>query len=128
MASLEEENRAEAGSVLAQLHCEDCVVGSATQKTGPKTVSDVVKNSSTWTVTITEPPPTVRQAGARPGPTTIGSGSLLPPVVKGRDEVPALDIPGMTTVSVATGGGAVVVVGPAPMHEQALSKRYATSP
>lgn len=103
------------------------------QKAGPETVSDVEKNSSTWTVTITEPPPNVRQAGARPGPTTIGSGSLLPPladedVVKGRDEMPALDIPGMTTVSVATGGGAVVVVGPAPMHEQALSKRYATSP
>lgn len=142
MASLEEEkNGAEEGKVLAQLHCEDCAggaVGSPMQKTGPETVSDMAKNSSTWTVTITEPPPTARQAGARPGPTIIGSGSLLPPpgtgeaVIRGRDEMPGVDIAGMMagmmTVFVATGAGAVMVVGPAPTHEQALSKRYATSP
>jgi len=35
---------------------------------------------------------------------------------------------GKRTVSVTTGTAAVVVVGPAPMQEQALSKRYDTSP
>lgn len=142
MASVEEENGAEGSvlSVLAQLHCEDGNggrVGSAMQKTGPETVSDMAKNSSTWTVTTTEPPPTSRQAGSSPGPITIGSGRLLLKgtgvmkgngVIKGRVEMPTLDAEGITTVLVATGGVAVMVVGPAPMHEQALSNRYATSP
>lgn len=35
---------------------------------------------------------------------------------------------GKITVSVTTGTAAVVEVGPAAMHEQALSNRYATSP
>lgn len=35
---------------------------------------------------------------------------------------------GKMTVSVTTGTAAVVEVGPAAMHEQALSNRYATSP
>lgn len=128
MASMEEEeNGAEEGKVLAQLHCEDDGVGSAMQKTGPETVSDMAKNSSTWTVTITGPRPTARQAGSTPGPTTIGSAGGLPltgeAVIRGLDEMPATDPEGTMTVFVATGCGAVMVVGPAPMHEQALSKR-----
>lgn len=129
-------------------------VGWAMQKVGPTTVRDMVKNSSTWTVTITEPRPTARQAGALPGPTTIGSDRTLPgeAVIRGRGEMLAPDTEGMLapdtegmltpdtegmlipdtegtmTVFVTTGGSAVVIVGPEPTQEQALSKRYATSP
>lgn len=38
------------------------------------------------------------------------------------------DVKGTRTVFVTVGTCAVMVVGPASMHEQALSKRYETSP
>lgn len=134
-----EEGKGAEGNVLAQLHCDEGsggsggIVGSPMQKAGPDTVSDMAKNSSTWTVTTTEPAPTARQAGSRPGPTIIGSGSLPPPsigrgVINGDAEMLGTDKEGTTTVFVATGAGTVAVVGPAPIHEQALSNRYDTSP
>lgn len=127
-----EENGAEAGSVLAQLHCEDCGGGgavSARQRIGPETVSNMAKTSSTWTVTTTGPRGTATQAGWAPGPKSIGSGKLTGGgVVTGRVEVAAATAEGTMTVFVATGCGAVATVGPTPMHEQALSNRYCTSP